>query len=247
MSAPKRYGLCCAGNLCKVSQSPWVMFDHRCMSCNQYLHAICGEINADDKTSCPACVGRKVTEAMGQGSSSLASSAKDIEESGASIGTSNNTAGTGAPMGAMGAASLGRGARGSRQASKTSNTAGTGHAAVGASSLAKDIEPGDPIGTLNTAGTGAAMGAMSLAKDIEPRASVGTSNTAGTGAAMGAVSSAKKTTHTNKKMAAPTKTTSQKKQKKDGGNIRIGVGKSVKIKRQDMFHTLRNKAQQDCI
>jgi len=193
MSAPKRYGLCCAGNLCKVLQSPWVTFDHRCVSCNQYLHAICGEIDADDKSSCPACVGRKVTEAMGQGSSSLSSSVKDIKESGASIGSSN-TAGTGAAVGAMGAASLGRGARGSRQASKTSNTAGTGHAAKGASLLAKDIEPGDPVGTLNTAGTGAAMGAASLAKDIEPRASIGTSNTAGTGAAMGAMSSAKKTT-----------------------------------------------------
>ena len=158
MSAPKRYGLYCAGNLCKVLQSPWVTFDHRCVSCNQYLHAICGEIDADDKSSCPACVGRKVTEAMGQGSSSLASSVKDIEESEASVGTSN-TAGIGVAMGAMGAASLGRGARGSRQKSKTSNTAGTGHAAVGASSSAQDIEPGTSIGTLNTAGTGAAMGA----------------------------------------------------------------------------------------
>jgi len=218
MSAPKRYGLCCAGNLCKVLQSPWVMFDHRCMSCNQYLHAICGEINAHDTTSCPACVGRKVTEAMGQGSSSLASLVKDIKESGASIGTSN-TAGTGAGVGAMGATSLGRGTRGSRQASKTSNTAGTGLAAVGASLLAKDIEPGASIGTLNTAGTGAAMGATSLAKDIEPRASIGTSNTAGACVAMGAASSAKKTTNTNKKKAAPPKTMSWKKQKKEGGNI----------------------------
>jgi len=112
-----------------------------------------------------------------------------------------------------------RGSHGSHGSRIIGETAGTGHAAVGASSSAKDIEPRDPIKTLNTAGTVAAMGATLSVKDIKPRASVGTLNTAGTGAAMRVASSAKKTTNTNRKKAAPPKTMSQKKQKNKGGNI----------------------------
>jgi len=47
--------------------------------------------------------------------------------------------------------------------------------------------------------------------------------------------------------SAPPKTMSHKQQKKDCGDIRIGVGKRVKISWQDLFHMLKTKAQQDCI
>jgi hypothetical protein len=40
------------------------------------------------------------------------------------------------------------------------------------------------------------------------------------------------------RITSPPPTTSRKKQKRDGGDVRIGLGKRVKVRRADLFHTL---------
>lgn len=45
----------------------------------------------------------------------------------------------------------------------------------------------------------------------------------------------------------PPKTTSRKKQKSQGNELRIGVGKRVKIKRSNLYHILRTSEQRQCL
>ena len=71
MNEGKNYGLCCAGAFCKVLDHPYVTFDHRCIRCNGYLHAICGVIDTDDKTTCPSCCGKKTTTAADESASGV--------------------------------------------------------------------------------------------------------------------------------------------------------------------------------
>jgi hypothetical protein len=50
-----------------------------------------------------------------------------------------------------------------------------------------------------------------------------------------------------KSSSAPPKTTSRKKQKSQGGEARIGVGKRVKIERSNLYHILKTSEQRQCL
>ena len=92
---------------------------------------------------------------------------------------------------------------------------------------------GAAAGTTSTAGMAAAGSTAAMAG--------GTEAAAGTRTATQAITTAGK-------RLTPPKTTSHKKQKKkDTGDVRIRVGKHIKITCSALFHVLKSKAQQDCL
>ena len=128
-------------------------------------------------------------------------------------------------------------------AGSTSATTGGMGAAAGTTSTAEMAAAGSTAVT--TGGMGAAAGTTSTAGMAAAGSTAAMAG--GTEAAAGTRTATQARTTAGKRLTPP-KTTSHKKQKKkDTGDVRIGVGKDIKIKHSDLFYVLKSKAQQDCL